>query len=147
MLLISKTCNYGIRAALYVASKTDLQFVPIRKISADLKISFHFLTKILQVLTQKNIMASYRGPKGGVSLAKPPSSITILEIIEAIDGLNLFQGCILGLPECNNSNPCPLHEKWAFMREELKTTFQQANLSELTQRIKDFGLRISEPRY
>ena len=145
MLLISKTCNYGIRAALYVASKTDLQFVPIRKISADLKISFHFLTKILQVLTQKNIMASYRGPKGGVSLAKPPSSITILEIIEAIDGLNLFQGCILGLPECNNSNPCPLHEKWAFMREELKTTFQQANLSELTQRIKDFGLRISEP--
>ena len=145
MLLISKACDYGIRAALYVASKTDLQFVPIRKISADLKISFHFLTKILQVLTQKNIMASYRGPKGGVSLAKPSSSITILEIIEAIDGLNLFQGCILGLPECNNSNPCPLHEKWAFMREELKTTFQQANLSELTQRIKDFGLRISEP--
>jgi Rrf2 family iron-sulfur cluster assembly transcriptional regulator len=145
MLLISKTCNYGIRASLYVASRTDSQFVPIRQISEGLKISFHFLTKILQILTQKNIMTSYRGPNGGVSLARPASSITIMEIIEAIDGSNLFQGCILGLPECNNNNPCPLHEKWAVMREDLKLTFQQANLSELTQRIKEFGLRISEP--
>lgn len=144
MLLISKTCNYGIRAALYVASKKDLKYVPIRKISEDLKISFHFLTKILQMLTQRNIMVSYRGPNGGVSLGKAASSITILDIIEAIDGLNLFQGCILGLPECDNDHPCPLHEKWAVVRLELKSTFQDANLSDLTQRINEFGLRISE---
>lgn len=145
MILISKTCNYGIRASLYVASKTDLQFVPIRQISEELNISFHFLTKILQVLTQKNIMNSYRGPNGGISLAKPADEIFIFDIIAAIDGLKLFSECILGLPECNNAKPCPLHEKWAVVREELKNTFLNSNLSDLTKRIKDFGLRISEP--
>lgn len=144
MLLLSKTCNYGIRAALYVASKNNEKYVPIRQISDDLKISFHFLTKILQILTQKNIMVSYRGPNGGVSLARPASEITIMEIVEAIDGLNLFQGCILGLPECNNNNPCPFHEKWATVRDDLMSTFQSEKLLDLAQRISDFGLRISE---
>ena len=143
MLLLSNTCNYGIRAALYVASQDDLKFVPIRKIADDLKISFHFLTKILQMLTQKNIMVSYRGPNGGVSFARPTSEISLLDIIDAIDGLEGFQGCILGLPLCNNEHPCPLHEKWAIVREDLKNAFLNENLLDLTQRIKDFGLRIS----
>lgn len=145
MLLISKACNYGIRASLFVASRSDLQYLPIRQISDELNISFHFLTKILQMLTQRNIMSSYRGPNGGILLAKPADQISIFDIIEAIDGLKLFKECILGLPECNNAKPCPLHEKWADVREELKNTFLTSNLSDLTKQIKDFGLRISEP--
>jgi Rrf2 family protein len=145
MLLISKACNYGIRASLFVASKPDLQYVPIRQISVELNISFHFLTKILQILTQKNIMNSYRGPNGGVSLAKSSQEISILDIIEAIDGLKAFKECLLGLPECNNSKPCPLHEKWAVVREELKNTFSNSNLSDLAGQIRSLKLRISEP--
>ena len=145
MLLISKACNYGIRASLFVASKPDLQYVPIRQISEELNISFHFLTKILQILTQKNIMNSYRGPNGGVSLAKSSQEISILDIIEAIDGLKTFKECLLGLPECNNSKPCPLHEKWAVVREELKNTFSNSNLSDLAGQIRGLKLRISEP--
>lgn len=145
MLLLSKTCNYGIRAALYVASKNDQQFVPIRQIAEDLNISFHFLTKILQTLTQKHIMNSYRGPNGGVSLAKPANAITIYDIIEAIDGLNLFEQCILGLPGCGNTKPCPFHDNWMLVREDLKNTFKNSTLSDLSIRIKDFGLRITQP--
>lgn len=145
MLLLSKTCNYGIRAALYVASKKDQQFVPIRLIAEELNISFHFLTKILQILTQKNIMNSYRGPNGGVSLAKPADQITIYDIIEAIDGLKLFEECILGLPGCGNDKPCPFHENWRIVREDLKNTFKNSTLADLSERIKDFGLRITEP--
>jgi Rrf2 family protein len=145
MLLISKACNYGIRASLFVASKPDLQYVPIHQISEELNISFHFLTKILQILTQKNIMNSYRGPNGGVSLARPSQEISILDIIEAIDGLKIFKECLLGLPECNNNKPCPLHEKWADVREELRNTFSNSNLSDLADQIKDYKIRISEP--
>jgi len=145
MVLLSKTCNYGIRAALYVASKNDQQFVPIRQIAHELNISFHFLTKILQLLTQKNIMNSYRGPNGGVTLAKPANAITIFNIIEAIDGLKLFEECILGLPGCGNEKPCPFHDNWRVVREDLKRTFNNSTLAELSSRINDFGLRISEP--
>jgi Rrf2 family iron-sulfur cluster assembly transcriptional regulator len=145
MILLSKTCNYGIRAALYVASKDNQQFVPIRQIARDLNISFHFLTKILQLLTQKNIMTSYRGPNGGVILAKPANDITIYDIVEAIDGSKLFKECILGLPDCGNEKPCPLHDNWQVVREDLKNTFESSTLAELSSRINDFGLRISEP--
>ncbi|NIV03877.1 MAG: Rrf2 family transcriptional regulator, partial [Calditrichae bacterium] len=96
--MFSQACNYGIRAALYVASLEEQKFVPIRDIAEKLDISFHFLTKILQKLTLKNIMVSYRGPNGGISLAKPAEQITLLNVIEAIDGPDLFTECILGLP-------------------------------------------------
>jgi Rrf2 family iron-sulfur cluster assembly transcriptional regulator len=145
MLLLSKTCNYGIRAALYVASNKDQQFVPIRQIAEKLNISFHFLTKILQTLTQKQIMNSYRGPNGGVSLAKSPDAITIFDIIEAIDGVKIFEECILGLPGCGNNKPCPFHDNWRAVREDLKNTFMNSTLDDLSNRINDFGLRITEP--
>jgi len=145
MLLLSNTCNYGIRAALYVASKNDQQFVPIRQIAEGLNISFHFLTKILQTLTQKHIMSSYRGPNGGVTLAKPADVTTIFDIIEAIDGLKLFEDCIIGLPGCGNSKPCPFHENWKAVREDLKNTFRNSTLADLSIQINDFGLRITEP--
>ena len=76
---------YGIRAALFVALlQSNRQYVPIREISERLNISFHFLTKILQELKRHGIMTSYRGPNGGVSLARPASEITLMDMINAI---------------------------------------------------------------
>ena len=144
MLLFSKTCVYGIRAALYVATLEKQEYVPIRAISADLNISFHFLTKILQILTQKNLMTSYRGPNGGVSLARPADQIKLIEIIEAIDGPQLFSECILGLPDCGIQKPCPIHEQWGAMRVTLQNIFQNTSLAELGNKINQMGLRISE---
>lgn len=144
MLLFSKTCVYGIRAALYVATLEKQEYVPIRSISEDLNISFHFLTKILQMLTQKNLMTSYRGPNGGVSLAKPADQIKLIEIIEAIDGPRLFAECILGLPECGIQRPCPIHEEWGRTRLNLQNMFENTSLAELGTKINQLGLRLSE---
>lgn len=144
MLIFSKTCVYGIRAALHVASLEKQEYVPIRSISEDLNISFHFLTKILQILTQKNIMTSYRGPNGGVSLARPANRIMLIEIIEAIDGPKLFSECILGLPGCGVQRPCPVHEEWGVTRRTLQNLFENTSLSEIGQKINELGLRLSE---
>lgn len=142
MVLLSKGCKYGIRAALYVASQNNQEFVPIRKISEDLNISFHFLTKILQMLTHKNIMASYRGPHGGVLLARPADEITLMDMIKAIEGEDFLGGCALALPGCDDKNPCPFHEYWGECRDTLKTRFENTNLAELEKRIREEGLRI-----
>ncbi len=144
MLLFSKTCIYGIRAVLYVASLGKQEYVPIRSISEQLNISFHFLTKILQILTQQNLMISYRGPNGGVSLAKPAEQIKLIEIIEAIDGYNLFTECILGLPGCGTQSPCPIHAQWALTRQSMQQMLETTSLAELGRQINELGLRLAD---
>lgn len=143
-MVLSKTCNYALRASLYVASQKNRDYIPINEISDNLNISFHFLTKILQTLTDTDIMISFRGPKGGVKLAKSPVEITLYEIITAIDGIDIFEKCVLGLDVCHSSRPCPLHEQWNGIRENLKHIFQSNTLELLSNRMVTENLRISE---
>ena len=143
-MVLSKTCDYGIRAALYIAANQDRPFVPIREVSDKLNISFHFLTKILQILTQNNIMSSFKGPKGGVSLARPAAQITMKEIVEAIDGDKLFTACVLGLSNCGDDNPCPLHFGWKPIREQLVKLFQNATLQDMAGKIRANNFKLSD---
>lgn len=142
-MVFSKACIYGLRAALYVASLDRQAFVPIKKISDDLDISFHFLTKILQTLTQHNIMLSYRGPNGGIALARPAEQINVIQIVEAIDGTKAFNECILDLPGCGTQRPCPMHEQWSRIRTEMKHLLETTTLAGLGDRINQFDLRIA----
>ena len=143
-MLLSNACDYGIRAALYIATQQNRKFVPIREISARLQISFHFLTKILQILTQANLMTSFRGPKGGVALARDPGSITLMDIILAIDGPGLFEKCVMGLANCGDEHPCPLHEQWAGIREEIRQMFENSTLAGMAAKIQQDGFRITD---
>lgn len=144
MPVFSNSCNYALRAAFYVASLPEQKFVSIRQISTNLGISFHFLTKILQTLTQQKIMNSYRGPNGGVSLARPASQITVLDIVRAIEGDKLSAGCIIGLPGCGEKEPCPLHDEWMEVKHKLETSFQNQTLEKLSGETKNFRLRLTE---
>ena len=143
-MIFSKTCNYAIRASIYVANQKDRNFIPINEISENLNISFHFLTKILQTLTDADLMISFRGPKGGVKLAKDPVKIALYEIITAIDGTAIFERCVLGLDACQDSRPCPLHGQWQEFRENLKSIFQINTLKILNKRMATENLRISD---
>lgn len=118
-------------------------YVPIREISDRLDISFHFLTKILQQLTQAELMHSYKGPKGGIALSRSPEKIMLIDVVRAIDGMNLFEECVLGLPGCGVRNPCPLHDKWAHSREALRHMFENTSLSEMAENSKKMNLRLS----
>lgn len=142
-MLLSKSCYYGIRAAIHVASLEKEDYVPIIQISNNLNLSFHFLTKILQTLTENGIMISYRGPKGGVALAKPAQDITLFDIVSAIDGPYIFSECILGLPNCGESTPCPMHSEWNEPRERIKKMFQGMTLADLAKRINENNLRLA----
>ena len=142
--MFSKSCVYGIRAVLYLTLHNDRQFVSIKEISQKLDISFHFLTKILQVLTQHGMIASFKGPKGGVKLAREAENISILDIILTLDGDGLFEQCILGLPGCMDKIPCPLHHDWQRQRDKLKQNFKSADLKNLAAKIKKDGLRLYE---
>jgi Rrf2 family protein len=142
-MILSTTCDYGLRAVCYIASEPNRQYISIREISEKLDISFHFLTKILQVLTQHQLLISFRGPNGGVSLARSPESITLKEIIQAIDGPDLFDKCILGLDSCGDDNPCPLHQQWASIRKNMADLFDSTSLKDIADLVRNNNFRLT----
>lgn len=143
MTILSKSCIYGIQAAIYIASLPRNEYVSIQEIASKLNISFHFLTKVLQQLTQVGIMVSYRGPNGGVALARPGTSITLADIISAIDGVEIFTECLLGLPGCGKADPCPAHEQWTSMRNKLHQLCKATTLEQLAKKATQLNVRLA----
>jgi Rrf2 family iron-sulfur cluster assembly transcriptional regulator len=124
----------AIQAVLYITNHPDVDFIPIKKIATETDLSFHFLGKILQNLTRKGILNSYKGPNGGVCLAKSPDEITLLDIVEAMDGLDFYSKCLIGLPKCSDDKSCAVHGEWRRLREDIYRLFQTTKLSMLIAR-------------
>lgn len=141
-MLLSKGCEYGLRAALYLASLDEDGYVSIRTISDELDISFPFLTKIFQQMNEAGLLKSHRGPSGGVAFTKPTDQITLYDIVVAVDGEELFRECVLGLPGCGNDKPCPVHERWAEERDRLQQMFERNTLADMARQINDFDVRL-----
>ncbi len=143
MKVLSKGCVYGLRALLYLVSeKPPEEYVSIREISEELDISFHFLTKTFQSLTQKGILRSYRGPNGGVALARPPARIFLTDIILTLEGEDFFDKCLLGLAGCGQAAPCPVHDFWASHKAELRSEFERTSLADMGRKINREKLRL-----
>lgn len=142
-MLLSKSCVYGLRATIYLATKKSDEFVPIKKMSDALGISHHFLTKILQQLTAQDLLDSYKGPNGGVKLKKPGSKISLMNIVSAIDGPQLLTECVLGLPGCGHKRPCPMHDKWAETRDAVREMLEGTSLDDLVEKGKAGNLRLT----
>jgi Rrf2 family transcriptional regulator, iron-sulfur cluster assembly transcription factor len=143
-MLLSKSCVYGLRATLYLASKEKDEFIPIKRMSDKLEISFHFLTKILQQLTADGLLESFKGPNGGVRLTKSPDKIALIDVVLAIDGPKLLTECALGLPGCGLKNPCPLHDKWAVTRDSIRDMLANTSLTALADKGKKENLRLTD---
>lgn len=87
-------------------------------------------------------MMSYRGPNGGVALARPAEEITLRDIIIAIDGGDIFTSCLLGLPGCGRATPCPAHENWGTLRKNIEDICRLSTLAELTKNTNDLHYRL-----
>lgn len=138
-MLLSKRCEYGLRAMLYLATLDEneerasptREYVSIQTVSDDLDIGFSFLTKVLQRLNDVGLLTSKRGRGGGVALTRTPDAIRLYEIVVAIDGDDLFEECVLGLPGCGEAEPCPLHEHWTEERGRIEKMFRDTTLAEV----------------
>lgn len=143
MKVLSKSSEYGLRALLYMVGKDGGQeFVSIREMSAHLDISFHFLTKILQSLTQANLLVSYRGPHGGVAFKVPPAQILLGDVVRVLEGNDFFDKCLLGLPGCGELAPCPMHAFWKEIRGALKDEFENTTIADMGQKALKRNLRL-----
>ncbi len=128
--MFSKSCKYGIKATLYIAQKSQHdERVSLKEIADAINSPIAFTAKILQILAKATIINSTKGPNGGFEIDKAQlSKISIHQIVEAIDGNRLFDGCVLGLNSCNAKEPCPMHSEFVIIRKQLSETLATSNL-------------------
>ena len=131
--MFSKTCEYAIRATIYIASESsESKRCGIKDIARKIESPEPFTGKILQRLVKSNIINSIKGNGGGFEIEKSQFDLIKLDqIVRAIDGNDLFDRCALGLHDCSDQLPCPFHHKYKPVRENLKKTLKQTSLQEL----------------
>ena len=133
-IIFSKKCEYGLQACLYLAALNTEAVIPSGEIAKQLKIPKEFISKILQSLTASGLIYSKKGKLGGFSLAKDPSKIKLIDIVTAIDGLQLFEKCVLGFPNCSTDTPCPVHDKWGELRTKAYQMLTDETLDAFTEK-------------
>ncbi|SFG46194.1 RrF2 family transcriptional regulator [Pontibacter chinhatensis] len=131
-MLLSKTAEYALRAIVYVALN-DAQGLKVgmKDIAKELELPMHFIGKILQDLVRKGVIASIKGPGGGFFLHRPASEISILEVVQTIDGLEMFRKCGMGMKQCSDTHPCPLHDDIKAYRNQVLKTFSTKTIQTL----------------
>jgi Rrf2 family protein len=135
--MFSKACEYAIRAVIYIAQRSKTgERAGIKEIAKAIDSPEPFMAKILQELSRKSIVSSFKGPNGGFYIESKRNNITIADIVKAIDGDQLFTGCGLGLKACDANKPCPIHDEFKAIRTKLKSVLESTRMDQLTKNLE-----------
>ncbi len=140
--MLSNSCRYGIRAVIYIASRQKITGKKgIKTISEALELPTPYLAKILQQLAKHKILNSAKGPHGGFSMLRDPKKVTLLDIIEIIDGDDFFKNCIIHNSTCTfvdaKKIPCPLHDDYSALRAGLVNLFKKKTIYDLAKKANE----------
>ncbi len=130
--MLSLTCKTAIKAVLYLAirHKSDAKS-GVKEIADHIRASEHTVGKLLQTLVKQQIIHSAKGPTGGFYISKEQLKIPMIEIVQAIDGPEIFKECGLGLSKCSATRPCPIHHTYKEARDILEKLFRQQKIGDL----------------
>jgi Rrf2 family protein len=127
---LSKTSEYALRILTYMARDPE-QTYTAKSLVGTLKISDKYLRRLMTDLTKAGFIYSIQGRDGGYAFARPISSIHLSDIVDAVESMEKYTGCILGFDQCCHENPCVMHSFWAGTREEFIRTFTTRTLDQL----------------
>ncbi len=135
--MFSRTFAYALRAMTYIAqeSKED-QKVSLDELATSIQLSPHYLGKIMQELVRKGFLNSVKGPGGGFWLDKQRSDITIYELLNAVDGDQIVNSCLMGRLKCNAKNPCPMHDEYLICRNRLIDLMKKTSIKKWNESIE-----------
>ena len=146
--MLSATCKYGIRAVIFIASKQESNTnTGLKEIAEKLEIPQPYLAKILQTLARKKILRSSKGPHGGFFLMTPAEKITLMDVIEALDGRDFFDNCYVTGERCNFDEPdkglCILHNELREEKIRMEKFFSSKSIEALVNQLNsDQSLKI-----
>jgi Rrf2 family transcriptional regulator, iron-sulfur cluster assembly transcription factor len=129
--MFSRSCQYALRAVIYLARQTEPnKNTGVKEISDTLEIPHQFLAKILQQLSKQNLVSSIKGPNGGFFLSEENLNVTLLQVVECIDGPGVLTSCVMGLANCSTERPCPLHNHVFDWREGFREMLTKRRIKE-----------------
>ena len=131
---ITREGDYGVRSVLYLSRQPFKKISFVNEISEEYKIPRSFLAKILQKLVKANIVRSYRGVKGGFSLARQSRDISLLDVVEAIEGKIHLNLCLVDKKKCLFSKQCPVSPVWATVQAGFVDVLKKTNFEDLARR-------------
>ena len=134
-MLYSKPCEYAIRALAQIAQAPKNEEVRAQEIARKEKLPRPVLAKVLQELVRKGLLKSRRGPGGGFRLARRADAITLRDAVGAIDGLDHFTECTVGLERCSDETPCPLHDSFKPIRAQVQAHLEEATIAKMASAI------------
>jgi Rrf2 family nitric oxide-sensitive transcriptional repressor len=138
--MFSKTIEYALRAVVYLASqageaRTTQQIAEATRVPAD------YLAKVMQALRRERLVQSQRGIHGGFTLSRPPSALTVYDVVQAVDPIKRIETCPLGIKD--HINLCPLHRRMDEAINMVEKALRQSTIAELlTEPARERGIPI-----
>ena len=130
--MFSKTCEYTIRAIIFIAQQTqDGSRVGVKAIAKGIASPEYFIAKILQDLSRKDFVQSVKGPNGGFYLSESNLKTPLAKLVREIDGDKLFTACALGLKQCSAEHPCPLHGEFSIVKDGYVNILEKSLIEDL----------------
>ena len=135
--MFSKTCEYAVRAMIYIAQKSkEGERAGIKEIARGIASPEHFIAKILQDLGKKKLVKSVKGPNGGFYHDDKSLRYSLADIVRAVDGEKIFSSCGLGLKQCSEDQPCPIHNEFKQIRGNMKLMLENAKIGKLSEQLE-----------
>ena len=145
-MIFSNPSEYAIRALSElvimsqdapVGGSRRAGFVMLDKLTEQANLPREFLAKIFRQLVEGGVLTSAKGPGGGFSLAKPAHEVSLLNVIEIIDGGHQIDGCVVGMARCNDTMPCPQHDLFKPIRQRLRAYLSTTTLADTGASLKE----------
>ncbi|MDD5168166.1 MAG: Rrf2 family transcriptional regulator [Syntrophales bacterium] len=133
MLHITRRGDYAIRGMVYLAGQQADKVTLLSDMAAAIDVSPAILAKIFQHLNKVGLVSSYRGTGGGFMLGRPAESITLLEIVEAVEGPIILNRCLIAKGTCSRDALCPVHPVWGRVQEKMRSMLRDVTLKELAE--------------
>lgn len=131
MFRLSRAAEYSIRGVLYLASRSEGEVAGVEEIARATDVPSAYLAKLFGALGKRGFVRSIRGPEGGFTLPRDPSEISVLEVIEAIEGPISFSQCLVHEGDCPGGSACPVHEMWEGAQESFLKYLRGRDFKEL----------------
>lgn len=130
--MLSYTCKTAIKAVIYLALKSQQgEKAGIKETAEYINASEHTVGKILQTLARQGLINSVKGPSGGFFINGIQQDQPIINIVETIEGKQVFKECGLGLSQCSATHPCPIHNEYKVARDMIEKLFQEKKVKDL----------------
>jgi Rrf2 family protein len=129
--MLTKTGLHAVRAVAVLARLPDGAYAGAAAVAKEIGAPENYLGKLLQTLAHEGLLQSQKGLGGGFRLARPPRRINLLDVVEPIERLSRWEGCIIGRPECSEINPCLIHEQWKKVRGNYLKLLTKTTIADL----------------